>query len=113
MKRIVSIYCVLVAVLVFHTSNSFAADGWTSYGTITNIQADAAGFNLSATVLNNTSICSKKKVFYYSYSSGQSLGNRLYATLLTAYVNQSDIRVYVGDKCNKWGQTNITAVTIK
>ncbi len=113
MKRIVAIYCVLVAVLVIHVSNSFAAEGWTSFGTITNIQADAGGFNLNATVSNNTSICTKKKIFYYHYSSGQSLGNRLYATLLTAYVNQSQIRLYVGDHCNKWGQTNITAINIE
>ena len=93
--------------------NSYAASGWTAYGTIGGVQADYSGITIYTNISNNPSRCSVKNTFYYPYSYGSALGNRMYATILAAKQRGTTVRFYVSDTCNSFSQTRFTAVNSK
>jgi hypothetical protein len=110
----IAVFSTIVIILtIFCYDNSYAASGWTSYGNITGVQADSTGVTVYTNITTNPTACSKKNLFYYNYSSGSALGNRMYATILAAQARGVQVRFYVGDTCNAFGQTRFSAINSK
>lgn len=96
--------------LALFSGSSIAAEGWTSFGTISDIQGNEDGFAVKIAVTKNPSICNKM-TFYFSGDATK--GNRYFATLLTAFAAEKQVRILVTDTCNTYGKGLIKQVNIK
>lgn len=102
----------IVAVcLILLSGQARAAAGWTSYGSVAELNVTTAGrFLVRIDVASNPSDCSNKKWFYRDYATTGA--DFMFRTLLGAVTSGKKVRVYVTGLCDINGYSEITSVSI-
>jgi hypothetical protein len=108
MKKLI----VVILVLLFSASIACAA-GWSGLTRVTGVQADNAGFTVytqqqPANLVPTT--CTNKQTFYFMYNDGPAQHDRMYNAIRDALRGDRQIRFYITNTCNQWGQPKISAV---
>jgi hypothetical protein len=97
--------------LLLAPSAIYAAEGWTSYGQVSELTAtNQLGYLVTLKNADNPSDCRNKKVFYQNYSSFGS--EQMFLLLLEAVRNGKKVRLYVTGNCELNGYSEISSVSL-
>jgi len=101
---------IVIILLSLSVNSAWAAAGWTGYGTVEEIYPVASGvFYVRLNLPSNPSGCPTD----WFYNDGTGVGaNRVYGTLLSGMSTVKMLRVYVTGKCDQWGYSEISSVSV-
>lgn len=102
---------VLWACLALFTADAGAGAGWTSYGTVAELNPTAFGrFLVKLDVSSNPSGCRNKVWFYRDYTGTGA--DHMFRALLGAVTSGRKVRVYVTGVCDLTGYSEISSASI-
>ena len=97
--------------LVLFATNAWAVAGWTSYGTVAELNPTVLGrFLVKLDIASNPSGCRSKQWFYRDYTGMGA--DHMFRTLLAAVTTGHKVRVYVTGVCDLKGYSEISSATI-
>lgn len=105
----------ILAVLLFISSLSAFASGWTGYGTITELNQQpgttSTDFYIKATLPNNSSGCTDTSAYMLHVETERD--ERVFSMLLTALMAGRQIKLYYTGECHAWNIAMVKGVYIK
>lgn len=102
---------IFLASLVLIIPRAGAVAGWSSYGSVIELNPTTSGrFLVKLDVSDNISGCKDKQWFYRDYT-GTGADN-IFRLLLEAVTSGKRVRVYVTGKCDINGYSEISSVSI-
>jgi len=104
-------WLIVAICLVLLSGEARAAAGWTSYGSVAELNVTTTGrFLVRIDVASNPTDCGNKKWFYRDYATTGA--DFMFRTLLGAVTSGKKVRVYVTGLCDINGYSEITSVSI-
>ena len=102
---------IMVLCLALLSNTTWSVAGWTSYGTVVELNPTMAGrFLVRLDVSTNPSGCKNKQWFYRDYSGTGS--EYMFRALLAAFESGQNVRVYVTGICDINGYSEITSASL-
>lgn len=102
---------VLWAYLALFAGDAWAVAGWTSYGTVAELNPTIFGrFLVKLDVSANPSGCRSKEWFYRDYTGTGA--DHMFRALLAAVTSGQKVRVYVTGVCDLKGYSEVSSASI-